>query len=154
MVVDGKLLERSWPKAWRSPPFQDAKGSTAPHTELRVVADDANVYVALYVADVDIEASGDSVEVDVGAIHVVVTPRGGTAPPGVRVAADTDDAVDNPNDLDEEWTGEIAIPRSLLAPGEVLVRATRTDVGHQEQPHTLTARPATLRLPPLSAQAH
>jgi hypothetical protein len=148
MTIDGKCGEKSWQFAFRSPPFEDARGSINPHAELRATADDQNLYVEVYVADIDMESKGDVVKLDVGPVHVDLGPKGATAPPGVRTAVDSDDTVDNPTDNDEEWVNEIAIPWSMLGGHEVAVRAFRVDVGREGPPHAMAwpARgPALLR---------
>ena len=148
VIIDGKGDERSWQSAFRSPVFQDTGGRAVPFTELRATADDQFLYLEVYVGDIDIESVGDVVKLDVGPVHVELTPKGATAPAGVRTAVDTEDTVDNPKDMDEEWVNEVAIPWSMLGSHEVPVRALRIDVGHGDRPHALAwplAAPALLR---------
>ena len=141
IVIDGQCTEKSWKSAFLSPLFADSHGATAPFTKLLATADDDTLFLAVYVADIDIESKGDEVRLEVGPLHLVVTPKGGTAPPGVRLAVDTDDTIDDPRDYDEEWVSEIAIPWSLLGTREVPVRAMRVDVGHGEPPHAMAWPP-------------
>lgn len=133
--IDGKCGDESWRYAFRSPPFVDSHGHATPHGELRATADDENLYLEVYAADVDIRSHGDVVKLDVGSIHVELTPVGATAPAGVRTAVDTDDLIDDAKGNDEEWVNEVAIPWSLLGSHDVPVRAFRIDVGHNEPPH-------------------
>jgi hypothetical protein len=137
ITIDGKCGEKSWQFAFRSPPFEDATGGINPHAELRATADDANLYLEIYVADVDIESRGDIVKLDVGPLHVDLGPKGAVAPPGVRTAVDCDDTVDNPKDNDEEWVNEVAVPWALLGSHEVAVRALRIDAGRGGPPHAM-----------------
>jgi hypothetical protein len=146
ITIDGQPKERSWRSAFRSPVFSDARGKTSPYTELRATADEETLYLEIYVADVDIESAGDKVQVEVGPLQVVVTPKGGSGPPGVRVATDTDDTIDKSDDLDEEWVSEVAIPWNLLHSHAVRVRAFRIDVGHGEPPHALAWPPKAAAL--------
>jgi hypothetical protein len=151
IIIDGKCGEKSWQISFRSPTFIDAQGRRNPTTQLRATADDENLYIEVYVADIDLESKGDVVKLDVGPVHVELTPKGATAPAGVRTAVDTDDTVDNPNDDDEEWTNEVAIPWSLLGSHEVAVRALRIDVGRNKPAHALAwppSAPALLRFDP------
>jgi len=151
ITIDGKCGEKSWQTAFRSPAFIDAQGRRNPSTQLRATADDENLYIEVYVADIDIESKGDVVRLDVGPVHVELTPKGATAPAGVRTAVDTDDTIDNPTDDDEEWVNEVAIPWSLLGSHDVLVRAFRIDVGRVGPPHGLAwprSAPALLKFDP------
>ncbi len=151
IVIDGKCGEKSWQTSFRSPTFIDAHGQRNPTTQLRATADDENLYIEVYVADIDLQSKGDVVKLDVGPIHIELTPKGATAPAGIRAAVDTDDTVDNPNDDDEEWTNEVAIPWSLLPSHVVAVRALRIDVGRNKLPHALAwprSAPALLRFVP------
>lgn len=138
IVIDGKCCaEQGWQDSFRSPLFEDSLGRTAPFTQLRAAADDDNLYVEVYVADIDIRSKGDVVKLTVGPLLVELTPKGAKAPPGVRTAVDTDDTIDDPTSKDEEWVNEVAIPWSLLGTHEVPVRAFRVDVGAGGPPHAL-----------------
>jgi hypothetical protein len=151
IVIDGEGVERSWHNAFRSPPFKDSIGRISPHTELRAVADDDNLYLLVYVGDIDIRSQGDEVTVDVGSLRVVFTPTGGRGPEGVRVTGHTDDTIDKPSSLDEEWIGEAAIPWMLLGTRSPTVHAVRVDVGHDRPVHELAwpaGPPAILQFDP------
>jgi hypothetical protein len=128
ITLDGSCREKSWQSAFHSRPFADAKDSTTPHTDLRALADDSNLYLALDVADVDIEPAGDRVQLDIGLIHVVATPQGGTGPVGVKIASTS---------RDKAWTSEVAVPWSLLKRRTVPMRALRFDVNAGAPVHTL-----------------
>jgi hypothetical protein len=146
--IDGQCREESWQFAFRSPPFEDANRNINPHAELRATADDDNLYVEVYVADIDIESKGDIVKLEVGPLHFDLMPRGTTAPAGVRTAIDCDDTIDNPGDNDEEWVYELAIPWSMLGTREVPIRALRIDVGRGGPPHAMAwprSEPTVLR---------
>jgi hypothetical protein len=135
IAVDGKPYEQSWKSAFRSPLFMDAHGRTTPFTQVFATADRDTLYLVIYAGDVDVR-SQDEVRADVGPVHIVATPRGGTAPAGVQVAVDTDATIDDPGHDDEEWVTEIAIPWALLGTREPSIRAFRIDVGRGE-PHAL-----------------
>lgn len=140
IVVDGQCTEHSWTFAFRSPAFEDSLKHIAPHTELRATADDDNLYIEIYVADIDVE-SKDEIRLEVGPEHIVITPRGVTAPPGITGAVFCDDTIDNPKDSDEEWVSEVSIPWKMLGGHSALVRALRIDVGRGERPHALAWPP-------------
>jgi hypothetical protein len=137
IVVDGKCGEESWQTAFRSPSFIDAQGRRNPSAQLRATADNDNLYIEVYVADIDIESAGDVIKLDVGPVQVELTPKGAKAPPGVRTAVDTDDTIDNAKDDDEEWINELAIPWSLLKSYDVPVRVLRIDVGRNGPSHAM-----------------
>ncbi len=149
--IDGELGEDAWHAAFKSRPFEDARKVDRPFTELRAAADAATLYLAVYAADLDLRSDGDRIEVDVGPLHLTLTPAGGTAPQGVLRATDLDGTLDSPRDDDEEWVSEVAIPRRLLPAGPIRVRALRIDAGREGRPHAL-AWPreghAELLLPP------
>lgn len=149
MTIDGHCREPSWRSAFRSPPFVDAAGDSSPYTELRAVADDTYLYVEVFVADHDIESAGDRIELSVGPLRLTLRPKGTVLPAGIQSGMETDDTIDNPSDLDEEWVNELAIPWSLLGSREVPVRALRIDATQGRPPHALAwpaASPALLRL--------
>jgi hypothetical protein len=137
IVADGNLEEPSWPRAFRSAPFEDEQGGTTPHTELRATADDEALYLLIYVADDDLQSSGDRVRLEVGDLRFEFTPSQTVAPAGVQVGRDLDGTLDNPKDDDEEWITEIALPWALLRATEPAIRVVRTDVGRGHAPRTL-----------------
>ena len=146
IAIDGKCLETSWRTAFRSPLFTDSHGRPVPFTQIFATATSDTLYLAVYVGDVDVRTN-DEVRLDVGSLHIVTRPRGAVAPPGVKLAVDTDATIDDPSHDDEEWITEIAIPWSLLGTRTPTIRAFRIDVGHGE-PHALAWPPystATLR---------
>jgi hypothetical protein len=138
IAIDGKCCgDQGWRDSFESPLLQDSRGHTAPFTRLRATADDANLYLEVYVADADIRSHGDLVRLTVGPVVVELTPKGVHAPSGVRTAVDFDDTVDDTRSNDEEWVNEVAIPWALLGSHEVPVRAFRVDVGVGGPPHAL-----------------
>jgi hypothetical protein len=144
IVIDGHSREGSWQtgKAYKSPLFSDAQGTSAPYTELRAVADDEYLYIELYVGDLDIESASDRVDLTVGPLKLVIKPKESILPPGVKLGLDIDDTIDRPEDFDEEWVPEIAIPWSLLGSRAVLVRAFRIDGSKGKPPHAMAWPPA------------
>ncbi len=144
--IDGHLDESLWREhAARSGPFVDAAGKDArPYSEARVAWSEEGggaLYLALYAADIDLEASvtdadgpvwlDDSFRVTFAgspATRVLEASARGTlsdalltgdrADPswssGARVAADTDATLNDPSDDDEEWTLEWRIPLAAL----------------------------------------
>lgn len=136
-----------------------------PHTEARAVWGDGFLYMNLYAADEDIRATGktpDSLAPGEDAFHVVFTdgdtervfdfnplgvvtdgvrPRGSTAPPDLswdshaHVSHELDGTPNKPNDNDEEWVLEVAIPLESLGlegkPGETVgLSMHRCDTPH------------------------
>jgi hypothetical protein len=143
-VIDGHLREASWQtgKAFKSPLFADGLGKSAPYTELRATADDNYLYIELYIADLDIESQSDRVDLTVGPLKLVIKPKDSILPPGVKLGLDIDDSIDRPEELDEEWVPEIAIPWALLGSHEVQVRAFRIDGSRGIPPHALAWPPS------------
>jgi hypothetical protein len=138
IAIDGKCCaDPGWRDSFESPLLEDSRGHTAPFTRLRATADDANLYIEVYVADADMRSQGDRVRLTVGPVVVELTPKGAQAPPGVRSAVDTDDVIDDAQSNDEEWVNEVAIPWARLGSHEVPVRAFRVDVGVGGPPHAL-----------------
>lgn len=123
VVIDGKAEDEIWPVAWRSPALEDTRGRRQPHAEIRLAGDDEHLYALVYVADEELRTSprpedprgvGDLVELEVGPLRLPLVPGRPPAIEGVRVAMDVDGSVDAPDDSDEEWVTEIAIPWRLI----------------------------------------
>jgi hypothetical protein len=131
--IDGEWNEDDWPKVALRGQFRGDDGELArPSSEVRFLHDDADLIVALYAADGNIQTS-DAFDLTVGplALHVDATGKVTPPTPGVRDAADYDEGtLDHPQDDDEEWVVELAIPlaKTGLRPGaHVPVRAARCD---------------------------
>jgi hypothetical protein len=139
LTVDGAWREPAWnAHALRAVLLTDpATGApptpARPASELRLLADDATLYVGLYAADQDI-TSADGFDLTVGALTLRVDPRAAITPaiPGVTAAADTDGTVDDATDRDEEWVLELAIPRAALPPGRLAIDARRCDLARDQ----------------------
>lgn len=125
-VIDGELSEQAWLADAKSPPLADTRSGRrgSPYAEARALWDDRALYLAFYVADMNLETRDR-----IGAIisgqgantfEIAIDPRGtlhahpAPAPAGVRGAVDSDGTVNRPSDDDEEWTAEIAVPWSAL----------------------------------------
>src|SRR5204863_9815163 len=88
-----------------------------PYDKERFLGDDHDLLVGLYAADEDVRST-DAIDVTIGALALRVDPRGRVTPavPGVRAAVDLDEdtSLDQPDDFDEEWVVELAIPLAAL----------------------------------------
>ena len=136
----------------RTGAFRFADGAPGrPYSDARLLWRDGSLYVALYAADEDIRARVDkpdgplwiddsfrmtfrndgveyAIEVSPKCVVSDGKRRGDKGPfdykwsSGVRVGCDTDGTINVPNDMDEEWVVEAAIPLAALGlksePGE------------------------------------
>jgi hypothetical protein len=142
-TFDGELVEAPWRASARTGTFLAPGGTPArPYSDARFGWRDGELYVGLYAADEEI-ASRDS-------FHLTFTTKGGVrtmdvSPLGVvssdgwaqgaRVGHDLDGTLDAPNDDDEEWVIEMALPLAPLglrgAPSEeIRVAIERCDTFH------------------------
>ena len=133
IAIDGEWNEPDWPKIALRGEFRGSDGQLArPSSEVRFLHDDQDLIVALYAADENIQSS-DAFDFSVGPLAVHVTATGKVTPdvPGLRAKVGFDEGtLDHPQDDDEEWVVELAIPlaRTGLATGtRVPVRAARCD---------------------------
>jgi hypothetical protein len=131
IAIDGDWDEPDWPQhAWRAQ-FVDTSGQLArPSSEVRMLRDDRDLFVALYAADENIETR-DAFELAVGNVQLRVDATGHMLPeiPGVRAKSGFDEGtLDDPRDDDEEWVVELAIPLAATGRGRVTVHAARCDV--------------------------
>ncbi len=132
--IDGEWDEPDWAKRALRGQFRGDDGQLArPSSEIRLLHDDTSVIVALYAADENIETR-DAFDLAIGplSLHVDATAKLTPAIPGVRAAVDYDEGtLDNPNDDDEEWVVELAIPieaTGMTRDATRPVRASRCDV--------------------------
>ena len=148
-AIDGRLSEPIWLSTARTGSFTDVLTGrrSAPYAEARAVWDDAALYVAVYVADADLERQ-DCAGIRLAAdghpiLEVAIDPAGdlrvvpASAKAGIAGAVDTDGTLGEPTDDDEEWTVEIEVPWSHLGldgPGEVAFEAFRRDASAQTAP--------------------
>ena len=165
IVLDGDMDDPGWRKATaRTNAFVDANGDAAhPYSDARLVWGDGHLYVALYAADEDIrgtQAGADTPlwmedafqllfadgtaerSIDVSPLGTVTDAlRGGTGPfdyawqSGAHVSRELDGTLNRPDDDDEEWVIEMAIPfESLGLRGErgerMGFRVRRCDTPH------------------------
>ncbi|MGE5181161.1 MAG: hypothetical protein ACM31C_03820 [Acidobacteriota bacterium] len=132
--LDGEWKEADWSGHAARHQFLGDDGQLArPYSEVRFLRDDTTLYVGLYAADENIQSATDAFDVAIGALSLRVDATGKVTPPhdGVRAAIDSDGTLDNPQDFDEEWVIELAIPLDALAlaPGKpVQAKASRCDV--------------------------
>jgi hypothetical protein len=111
--LDGELDERDWNARANRGVFLGADGKLArPYSEIRLLADRENLYVALYAADEDIESS-DAFELKLGPLSVSAHADGKVTP-ALAAGVDRDGSLDKPKDDDEEWVVELAVPRDRL----------------------------------------
>jgi hypothetical protein len=112
LKIDGEWDEPEWSKNALRHIFAFDSGEQArPHSEVRLLHDDRNLYVGLYAADENIESS-EYFDVKVGDVATKAYATGKLDPPidGANAGIDRDGTLDNPKDDDEEWVLEIAIP--------------------------------------------
>lgn len=134
---DGELDEVAWRTPARTGAFVDATGEkAAPYSDARFLRDDKYLYVALYAADEDIRST-DAFVLDLasgrGHTRIRFMAGGKLAPElkGAKIAVDTDGSIDQPQNDDEEWVVEAALPLADLpfaADGSVSARLERCDV--------------------------
>jgi hypothetical protein len=133
IAIDGDWDEPDWSqRAYRGQFVGSDNELARPSSEIRLLHDDHDLFVALYAADDDIEST-DAFQLAVGSLQLRVDARGTLTPPdpAIRVKVGFDEGtLDNPHDDDEEWVVELAIPLVVtgLAPDtSVDVRASRCD---------------------------
>ena len=132
LKIDGEWDEPEWSQRALRHIFAADNGEQArPHSEVRLLHDDRNLYVGLYAADENIESS-EHFDVQVGDLATKAYATGKLDPPidGANAGIDRDGTLDNPKDDDEEWVLEIAIPlaKTAFAPGKkVPVKFGRCD---------------------------
>ena len=133
IAIDGEWDEPDWARVALRAQFAGSDGQLArPSSEIRLLHDDKDLIVALYAADENIPSS-DAIDLSAGplALHVTATAKVTPDVPGLRAKVGYDEGtLDHPQDDDEEWVVELAIPlaRTGLAPGtHVPVRAARCD---------------------------
>jgi hypothetical protein len=129
MTIDGERDEPAWQHAFRSPAFEDSRGSKSPHSDVSILCGDEAIYVMTYVGDVDLRSKDDRIEMSLGRIKMQITPVTKELPGGITAAHDVDGTLDNPSDEDEEWIAEVAVPRSALGEGPFNFRAVHIDAG-------------------------
>jgi hypothetical protein len=165
IVLDGDTDDPGWLKGpARIPSFELADGAPArPHSEARLVWGDGQLYVALYAADEDIRATRTEPDaplwlddafhlsfrdariertIDVSPLGTITDARredGGRFDyawsSGAHASREIDGTVNHPDDDDEEWAIELAIPLASLGlegvRGERIQMAVRRcDVPH------------------------
>lgn len=126
--LDGELDEPAWNhRALRGVFAGDDGHDARPYSELRLLRDDTRLLIGLYAADEDIRST-DAFDVTLGAIALHVTAAGVATPVAREVGVDRDGTLDKPDDYDEEWVIETAVPIAELGPPPLVVSATRCDV--------------------------
>lgn len=154
LTIDGKLSEDAWKDRAVASTFVDGAAEAQPRTQIRMLRDDKTLYVALTAADADIRST-DAIQLVIPPLVMWFDPRGQMKPDvaDAEVAAAYDTTIDNPSDVDKEWTVEVAIPIRSLPLEATLettwIHAARCDLGKDGQkkcggwngPLTLTKRP-------------
>jgi hypothetical protein len=120
--LDGELDEPAWNAlAFRAVLAGDDGQQARPYSELRLLHDDTQLYVALYAADENI-LSTDAWDLEIAGRHYQIDAAGrASVPTGV----DRDGTLDQPDDFDEEWVIEAAVPLPTSSP--VTITAKRCD---------------------------
>jgi hypothetical protein len=126
IALDGELDEPAWNAVAMRGVFEANGVQARPYAEIRLLRDETHVLVGLYAADEDIR-SDDSFDLTAGAFVAHLTADGRATPATVRTAVDRDGTLDDPNDDDEEWVIEAAIPIAALGPAPVAMSAERCD---------------------------
>jgi hypothetical protein len=125
--LDGEWREPAWnQRALRRVFVGDDGAEARPYSELRLLRDEATLYVGLYAADEDIRST-DAFDVSIGAVAARITAAGVAEPP-LPVGIDRDGTLDRPDDYDEEWVIEAAFPLARLGPPPFAVAVSRCDV--------------------------
>ena len=125
--LDGELAEPAWNQRARRGVLVGDDGQKArPYSEVRLLHDATNLYIALYAADEDIRTT-DRWELALGARALHVDAAGKTDAPDVRAGIDRDGTLDKPDDYDEEWVIELAVPLASLGAAPLAVSAKRCD---------------------------
>ncbi len=131
--IDGEWDEPDWSgRALRGPFRADGGELARPSSEIRLLHDDADLIIALYGADENIETT-DAFDLSVGTLALHIDATGTVNPPveWVHAAVDYDEGtLNNPKDDDEEWVVELTIPLAkvgLQATRHQPVRAARCD---------------------------
>ena len=134
IAIDGDWDEPDWAKHALRGQFRGFDGELArPSSEIRLLRDDADLIVALYAADENIETR-DAFDLKIGSLALHASATGAVVPsvPGLRAKVGYDEGtLDNPKDDDEEWVVELAIPLATagMHPGaHTQIRAARCDV--------------------------
>jgi hypothetical protein len=132
IVLDGEWLETDWDLRTTQLVFTGDDGQQArPYSEIRFLRDATSLYVGMYAADEDIEAT-DFFQVTIGTLDLRVDPRGRVtaSASGLAAVSEVEGTVDAPGDYDEEWVVEMSVPLALmsLGPTPTTMRASRCDV--------------------------
>lgn len=132
--IDGEWDEPDWAQHALRGQLRGSDGELArPSSELRFLHDDHDLIVALYGADENIEHT-DAFDLTIGTLALHADATGKVTPdvPGLRAKAGYDEGtLDHPQDDDEEWVVELAIPLSALGldhGGQRDVKVSRCDV--------------------------
>jgi hypothetical protein len=128
IALDGDLDDPGW-VAWPGPartgPFVDASGAPArPHAEARLLWGDGVLYLLLYAADEDVtRADRFRLAFERGGVrYVTAIAADGVvrdeAPAGweseIHASREIDGTLDDPRDVDEEWSLEVAVPLTAI----------------------------------------
>jgi hypothetical protein len=136
--VDGEWNEPDWSKhALRGQFLGDDHQLSRPTSEVRLLHDDAHLFVGLYAADDNIQTT-DAFELELGGHTWTISAVGKIDPPieGATIGVDRDGTIDDPSNNDEEWVIELAIPlaaTSMKGAERTHVRASRCDVPKHQQ---------------------
>ena len=144
IVLDGDNDDPGWlatPGPARTGPFVTVAGRAArPHSEARVLWGDGHLYVLLYAADEDVRSRADGFRMTfsrAGTTFAIAVSADGAVRDdsrdaqgrvdaswrsGAHVSREIDGTVDDPRDVDEEWSLETAVPLAAVGlrgvPGE------------------------------------
>ncbi len=125
IVIDGDWGEPAWNLQALRGVFTANGAQARPYSEIRLMRDDRDLFVALYAADEDIRST-DAFELALGTRVMTLHPTTNVIE-GVRAGVDLDGTLDKPSDDDEEWVVELAIPLKDFPSGPLAVMARRCD---------------------------
>ncbi len=126
IALDGELNEPAWnQRALRRVLVGDDGAEARPYSELRLLRDDGSLYVGLYAADEDIRST-DAWQLAIGDFTETITADGKTSS-GMSAGVDRDGTLDQPDDFDEEWVIETAIPLARPGPPPFSISVSRCD---------------------------
>src|SRR5262245_56114408 len=126
IALDGELNELAWnQRALRRVLVGEDGAEARPYSELRLLRDDGRLYVGLYAADEDIRTT-DAFDLTVGDFTEHITADGKTSS-GLSAGVDRDGTLDQPDDYDEEWVIETAIPLARPGPAPFRISVSRCD---------------------------
>jgi hypothetical protein len=127
IALDGAWHEPAWSsRALRGVLADEAGAQLRPYSEIRLLRDASTLYLGLYAADEDIRPD-DRWQVNLGDLAFEVDPMAHATYPVARAAVELDGTLDKPDDYDEEWVLEVAVPLASVGAAPLTLSAHRCD---------------------------